>query len=159
MRSERDRPSIEIVGDIAGEEVIAIGGRIREIERLRKVYGRGRWRKMKVSRSFAPRWNIFSAEVHWYERHGIAGRIQDQAPAGRTAMRKPSTANSYVLCVRNDGYPRRSSCAGCTSEFPIGCYGPRLFRVVDESGKTISTGEVLPASRSESRDRAIRAAA
>ena len=49
----RTRPSIEIVGDIAGEEVIAIGETIREIERLRKVYGRGRWRKMKGVASFA----------------------------------------------------------------------------------------------------------
>jgi hypothetical protein len=47
MRSERHRPSVEIIGKIAGEEVIAVGGKIREIERLRKVYGRGRWRKRK----------------------------------------------------------------------------------------------------------------
>ena len=45
MRSERDPPSIEIVGDIAVEKVIAIGGDIREIERLRKVYGKGRWER------------------------------------------------------------------------------------------------------------------
>jgi hypothetical protein len=72
MRRERDRPSIEIVGDIAGEEVIAIGGKIREIERLRKVYGRGRWRKMKgVAVVRLPDGTSSPAEVHWYERHGI----------------------------------------------------------------------------------------
>jgi alkyl sulfatase BDS1-like metallo-beta-lactamase superfamily hydrolase len=47
MATERQHPSVEIVGQIAGEEVIAVGGKIREIERRRKAYGRGRWRKMK----------------------------------------------------------------------------------------------------------------
>jgi len=47
MVSEREHPSIEILGQIAGVEIIAVGGKIREIERLRKVYGHRRWRKMK----------------------------------------------------------------------------------------------------------------
>jgi hypothetical protein len=38
---------LEIVGAITDISVIATGGSIREIARLRKVYGRGRWRKLK----------------------------------------------------------------------------------------------------------------
>ncbi|MBN2575595.1 MAG: hypothetical protein JXP73_13605 [Deltaproteobacteria bacterium] len=72
MATDRDRPSIEIVGPIAGVELIAVGGKIREIERLRKVYGRGRWRKMKGTAVVRlPDGTTSPAEVHWYESHGI----------------------------------------------------------------------------------------
>jgi hypothetical protein len=72
MATERQHPSVEIVGQIAGEEVIAVGGKIREIERLRKVYGRGRWRKMKgIAVVRLPDGTTSPAEVHWYESHGI----------------------------------------------------------------------------------------
>jgi hypothetical protein len=37
----------EVVGDIGGIETIAAGSGIRERGRLRKRYGRGRWRKRK----------------------------------------------------------------------------------------------------------------
>ncbi len=36
----------EIVGRIENIETIAVGNRIREIERLRKAFGAGRWRKL-----------------------------------------------------------------------------------------------------------------
>jgi hypothetical protein len=37
----------EILGEISGIETFAAGSAIREIARLRRVYGRGRWRKRK----------------------------------------------------------------------------------------------------------------
>jgi hypothetical protein len=37
----------EILGEVSQIETFATGSRIREIERLRKIYGRGRWRKRK----------------------------------------------------------------------------------------------------------------
>jgi hypothetical protein len=37
----------ELVGDITEVETIATGRGIRELPRLRRLYGRGRWRKMK----------------------------------------------------------------------------------------------------------------
>jgi len=37
----------EVIGDIIGIEKIAVGSRIRDLERLRKTYGRGRWLKLK----------------------------------------------------------------------------------------------------------------
>jgi hypothetical protein len=39
--------AIEIVGEITHVETIAIGSAIREINRLRKMFGHGRWRKLK----------------------------------------------------------------------------------------------------------------
>ena len=37
----------EIISDIKNVETIAVGGNIRDIMRIRKQYGVGRWRKMK----------------------------------------------------------------------------------------------------------------
>lgn len=37
----------EIIGEITQVETIASGSSIRDIARLRKFYGRGRWRKRK----------------------------------------------------------------------------------------------------------------
>jgi hypothetical protein len=37
----------EIVGDISGIETIAVGTGIRDLPKLRRLYGTGRWRKLK----------------------------------------------------------------------------------------------------------------
>jgi len=37
----------EVIGDITGTQTMATGSGIRERGRLRKHYGRGRWRKRK----------------------------------------------------------------------------------------------------------------
>lgn len=64
--------SFEVVGDIAAIETISVGSRIREIGRLRKFYGKGRWRKMKgVARIRLEDGSLRLAELHWYEAHGI----------------------------------------------------------------------------------------
>jgi hypothetical protein len=62
----------EIVGRITETEVIAIGGRIRDLARLRRQYGKGRWRKLKgVASVRLPDGKIRLAEIHWYEAHGV----------------------------------------------------------------------------------------
>ena len=62
----------EIIGAIENIETIVVGGRIREIERLRKQYGPGRWRKLKgTARVRLFNGNIRQAELHWYEAHGM----------------------------------------------------------------------------------------
>ena len=37
----------EIVGELSQIETIAAGRRIRDLQRLRRLYGPGRWRKLK----------------------------------------------------------------------------------------------------------------
>lgn len=64
--------SFEIIGDITNIEVIAIGKSIRDLPRLQKQYGDGRWRKMKGSATIQLRnGRVRKAEIHWYEAHGI----------------------------------------------------------------------------------------
>jgi hypothetical protein len=62
----------ELVGEIAAVEIIAVGRRIRALQRLVKLYGRGRWRKMKGQALIRlPNGRVRRAELHWYEAHGV----------------------------------------------------------------------------------------
>lgn len=64
--------AIRIIGKITQIETTAAGRGIREIERLRRVYGPGRWIKRKgVAKVRLPDGTLARAEVHWYEAHGI----------------------------------------------------------------------------------------
>ena len=65
----------EVIGPLRDAQTIAVGRSIRELARLRRAYGRGRWRKRKavamvrLSDGF-----VCEAEVHWYEATGIGRR-------------------------------------------------------------------------------------
>ena len=62
----------EIIGEITDIEIIAAGLSIREIVRLRKQYGKARWRKLKGNATVrVPNGRIRRVELHWYEAHGI----------------------------------------------------------------------------------------
>ena len=62
----------EIIDEITNIQPIAVGGSIRDLERLRKQYGKGRWRKLKgITIARLDDDTIHTAEVHWYEAHGI----------------------------------------------------------------------------------------
>ncbi len=68
-------PNFEIISEITDIETIAAGSGIRDIARLRRRYGRGRWRKLKgVARVRLRSGGIRLAEPHWYEAHGIGKR-------------------------------------------------------------------------------------
>ena len=61
-----------ILGPISSVEVIAAGNSIRELARLQKVYGKGRWRKLKgFAKIELEDDTVCEAELHWYEAHGI----------------------------------------------------------------------------------------
>jgi hypothetical protein len=62
----------ELLGEIFDIETFATGSSIREIARLRRIYGRGRWRKRKgVARVRLSDGTVHLAELHWYEATGI----------------------------------------------------------------------------------------
>ena len=65
----------EIVGAISAVQTIAVGGSIRQLARLRRRYGRGRWRKLKgIATVRLADGRLRRAEIHWYEAHGV-GRV------------------------------------------------------------------------------------
>jgi hypothetical protein len=62
----------ELTGEITDIEVIAVGGNIGDIMRLRRQFGPGRWRKLKgIARVRVEHGAQRLAELHWYEAHGI----------------------------------------------------------------------------------------
>lgn len=64
--------NFEIISDITDIETIAVGRKIRELARLRRKFGRGRWRKLKgIAQVRLRSGRIRLAELHWYEAHGI----------------------------------------------------------------------------------------
>lgn len=64
--------SFEILTEVTEIEVIAVGNSIRDLARLRKTYGDGRWRKLKGIATIRLRdGSVHRAELHWYESSGI----------------------------------------------------------------------------------------
>jgi hypothetical protein len=64
-----------IVGEITDVETIATGSGIRELARLRRRYGRARWRKRKGRAQVELTGGVVClAEVHWYEASGKGQR-------------------------------------------------------------------------------------
>jgi hypothetical protein len=62
----------EVLSEISDVETFATGSAIRELARLRRVYGPGRWRKRKgVATVRLPDGSIRLAEIHWYEASSI----------------------------------------------------------------------------------------
>jgi hypothetical protein len=66
----------EIIGQIEAAATFATGKQIRELARLNRVYGGGRWRKRKgAAHVRLADGSIRRAELHWYEASGI-GRFE-----------------------------------------------------------------------------------
>ncbi len=64
--------SFEILGKTGQVELIASGKAIHDLRRLEKVYGQGKWRKMKgIALIRLRNGRIRKAELHWYEAHGV----------------------------------------------------------------------------------------
>ena len=62
----------ELIAEVRDIQPIALGRGIRGLSRLGRRYGRGRWRKLKgIARVRLIDGTIHTAEVHWYEAHGI----------------------------------------------------------------------------------------
>lgn len=62
----------ELLSPISDVETIASGGAIHDLARIIRAYGAGRWRKLKGTATVRlPDGEVASAEVHWYEAHGI----------------------------------------------------------------------------------------
>jgi hypothetical protein len=62
----------KLVSQITNIEIIAVGNSIRDLPRLNRMHGKGRWRKLKgIANVELPSGRIRLAEVHWYEVHGI----------------------------------------------------------------------------------------
>lgn len=67
--------TFEIVSPIENMETFSVGNAIRELKRLRRTYGPGRWRKRKgYAQIRLSDGSAHWAELHWYEAAGIGKR-------------------------------------------------------------------------------------
>jgi len=65
----------EVVGNVQDVEIIAVGGRIREIMRIKNQFGAGRWRKLKgIATVRLESGDLRRADLYRYEAHGIGKR-------------------------------------------------------------------------------------
>ncbi len=97
----------EIVGEITQVEAIAVGSKIRDLPRLRRLYGRGRWRKLKgVALVRLRTGRIRRAELTGMKRTASAGRRS--SGRGMSTKRRSSRGrrvSGFVVCIENAGYP------------------------------------------------------
>ena len=62
----------EILGEIRNVETIAAGQGVHIHRYLERIYGKGRWRKMKGTALVRlADSTLCEAEIHWFEAHGI----------------------------------------------------------------------------------------
>lgn len=67
--------NFQVIGKIVDTEVIAVQHSIYVLDFLQRVYGKGRWRKLKcVATVRLEDGRMRLAEVHWYEARGISKR-------------------------------------------------------------------------------------
>jgi len=65
----------EILGEIRDIETIATGRGVHLRRYLERIYGKGRWRKMKgIATVRLADGTISEGEIHWFEAHGIGRR-------------------------------------------------------------------------------------
>ena len=65
----------ELLSELSVIEIIAVNLSVREHTKLKTQFGGHRWRKLKgVAIIRFPDGEIYKAEVHWYEAHGIGRR-------------------------------------------------------------------------------------
>ena len=69
------RTRFDVIGDIQAVETLAVRFSIRELRQLIRLYGKGRWRKLKGKAIVRTSDGMIRrAEIHWYEAHGIGRR-------------------------------------------------------------------------------------
>ena len=69
------RDNFQVINSVEDVEIIAIKHSIRDLRLLERMYGKGRWRKLKgIAKVQLENGRIRLAEIHWYEAHGIGTR-------------------------------------------------------------------------------------
>ena len=122
-------------------ETIASGGGIRELKRLRRLYGGRRWRKRKgVARVRLRDGSEPVAELHWYEAHGLGRyeyKIKSFLESGAAPSRPSTLGPGFSSSVwRTRATKPRSKRRKFYVALPNAeAEQHRLVRVVDESGE------------------------
>ena len=130
--------NFRILGRISHAETIAQGTGIRELPRLRRVYGPGNWRKRKgTARIQLDNGDIRLAELQLVRspRHR-SPRDETQTLPGLTMSTRTAASPEYVVCVENADYPVSLELHKIYRALPDeDALADGDLRVVDESGE------------------------
>src|ERR1700687_3902715 len=100
----------ELVDGLPDVETIATGRSIRELPRLRRLYGKGRWRKMKGVARIRLRDGRIRSPNCTGMKHTASARENSSARGTSTRSRKSAAARQFAVCVDNDGYEASLEC-------------------------------------------------
>lgn len=127
----------EILGAISEIETIAAGSGIRELARLRKFYGRGRWRKRKGIARVRLRDGPVVPPKYTGTKPPESGARNSKSSTCSEGRDMPRTATKQlVVCVDNEGYPaslEKRKIYVALRDAAAEKHG--LVRVIDESGE------------------------
>jgi hypothetical protein len=149
----------KIIEKVSDVETIAQGTRIRERRRLWKVYGRGRWKKLKgmATAQFADG-SVCHAEVPVRSARNRRKGIQDQTYSGNSTKRNDA---GFVACVKNKDYAASLELRKLYQVVPDGSAAKLgQIRVIDESGEDYLYPQefFVPVQLPESAQKAVRRA-
>lgn len=130
-------PEIEVISEITDIETIAVGRSIRELDRLQRMYGRGRWRKLKgIATVRLPddttscRDTLVRGTWHWQERS------QGQTYSRNITMATSKASPQFVVCINNEGYQASLEPRKIYQVLPDKeAENHKMLRVIDESGE------------------------
>lgn len=125
----------QVVGAITDIEIIAVGRSIRELARLRKVHGTGRWRKLKALDSFACRMVASRRPSYIGMKRTVSANGKSRSSDCWIDMKK-KVSPQFVMCVSNKGYPASLEVRKVYQKLDDKQAEARsLVRIIDESGE------------------------
>ena len=125
----------EIIREITGAKTIATGSGIRELARLRKFYGHGRWRKRKGIAQ------VRLSAGDCLRRDSLVLSASESASSrsndfSEIYLSMASRSKHWVVCVENEGYAasleRRKLYVALAD---VRASRHKQIRVIDESGE------------------------
>jgi hypothetical protein len=133
----------EICGDLTEIETFAVGSGIRELARLGKLYGKGRWRQRKASGTLNCRMAAYGERSFTGTKLPESAKgIQDQALRGLAVPSRRYKTQGFAVCLQNTGYPASLEIRKLYAVLDdADADANNLIRVIDESGE----GYVYPA--------------
>jgi hypothetical protein len=127
---------LTLIGEIGHVETAAVGAKILEVERLRKVYGRGRWRKRKGIARVRLADNSIHLGVGMEELASARKGSRSSASSKSGAHSSAQVAQDLVICIKNDGHEAALELRKIYRVFEDTEARTRCFlRIVDESGE------------------------
>jgi hypothetical protein len=127
----------EVIGGIDNVQKIAVNTSIRDVARLRKLYGKGRWRKLKGFPKSGCRAETFETlNCTGMKRTVSANEKSDWNATSIEHMKKRSRKERFVICIDNSDYPASLELHKVYTVLPDEKAAEDDFiRVVDESGE------------------------